>query len=94
MLEESDGQLSLNIAGPGGIKAALNEASPLTERVDCSAASQARCRSLEVAALGQAGAAVAIVLLEVCDLPLLLVVLSLGGVAMSVERRRRGCALG
>ncbi len=42
----------------------------------------------------KSGAAVAIVLLEVCDLPLLLVVLSLGGAAMSVERRRRGCALG
>ncbi len=55
VLEEPDGQLSLKIAGPGGIRAALNEASPLRERVDRSAASEARCRSLEVAALGQVG---------------------------------------
>ena len=40
------------VPGSPGIRAALNKASPLRERVDRSAASQARCRSLEVAALG------------------------------------------
>jgi hypothetical protein len=87
VLEESDGQLSLKIAGPGGIKAALNESiAALRLRRDVGASKWQRW--------AKSGAAVAIVLLVVCELPLLLVVLSLGGAAMSVERQRRGCALG
>lgn len=78
VLAESDGKLALEIGGAVGIKQALHEILPLGERVR-----QSRWKrwGKSVAAV----AAVAVVSLVVCELPLLLLLLGLGGAAVSVD---------
>ena len=86
-LAEVDGRLSLQISGPAGTKEVLDEALSLEERVGCSCCgmSKQNVQFSRWKRWGKSGAVVAVASIVVCELPLLLLALGLGGAAMSVD---------
>ena len=86
-LAESNGQLSLAITGPAGVKEILDEVLQLPKPASCNrgATSERDVPLSKWRRWGKSGTVVGIASLVVCELPLLLLALGLGGAAVSVD---------